>query len=79
MSNEALARNSHRDEPRSILMYLCKDISKCGLRELGDLFSLVPSAVSVRLKNLRQSAEKDKRLELRIKSARERVIENFKT
>ena len=79
VSNEVRARNSRGDEPRSILMYLCKDISKCGLREVGDLFRLVPSAVSIRLKNLRQSAEKDKRLKTRIKTARESLIETFKT
>ena len=66
---EPLRSRRRNDLTRSVLMYLCKDISKCGLRQVADLFRVTPAAVSMRLKNLRGRLLKDGPFRRKIKKA----------
>ncbi len=79
IASDSIGIRTRGSDDRLILMYLARDVSRCGLRAVGDVFGVDGSAVSHACTRMRKRLETDKRLHKRVQKARDFLIHYFKT
>jgi len=66
LNRTGLSRRTRGDEKKALLLYLAQRSSRCGLRELGEVFGVTPAAISMRLRAFRDRLDADAHLAIRV-------------
>ena len=78
VTEEALLTRRRSHIERDVAMYLCREIGQRSLREIGDLFGVKYSAVSVACRRVREKASGDRRFAKNVAASKESTINRLK-
>ena len=79
VAEEALLTRRRSHIERDVAMYLCREVGQKSLREIGDLFHVKYSAVSVACRRVREKASCDKRFAKRLAASKKSISDRSKT
>jgi len=79
VTEEALLTRRRSHIERDVAMYLCREVGQRSLREIGDLFGVKYSAVSVACRRVREKASGNRRFAGNVAASKKSIINRLKT